>query len=152
MAGELTSDEDVAAAAALGQALRWPVVADVLSGLRVGGGGRAAPVWGALDGGLPGLLVLHHADQLLAGGPGPGSALWEALRPDAVLQLGGHLTSKRLLGLLEWAALEHGAAWVLAGPAPSRHDPACALSMTLRAPLPLLAKFLATERQEPAAR
>eukprot|EP00873_Tetraselmis_striata_P011091 jgi/Tetstr1/431355/TSEL_021046.t1 len=148
VAGELTSEEDVAAAVALGQALRWPVVADVLSGLRVGGVGRAAPAWGALDAGLPGLLVLHHVDQLLAGGAGPGSALWDALRPDAVLQLGGHLTSKRLLGLLEWAALEGGASWVLAGPSPARHDPAYALSMVLRAPLPLLAKFLTTESKE----
>ena len=69
--------------------------------------------------------VLHHFDHLLldapapagdrapdpgAGSPNPDAeALRAALRPDAVLQLGGRLTSKRTQAFLEWAALPDAA-------------------------------------------
>lgn len=73
--------------------------------------------------------VLHHFDHLLldapAGAPPPAGdrardpgaknpkpdaeALRGALRPDAVLQLGGRLTSKRAQAFLEWAALPDAA-------------------------------------------
>ena len=46
-------------------------------------------------------MVLGHMDHVLLGGP----QQWAALRPAAVLQVGGHLTSKRLGQFLDWAAL-----------------------------------------------
>ena len=73
--------------------------------------------------------VLHHFDHLLLDAPAgapvsagdhapdPGAktlnpdaeALRTALRPEAVLQLGGRLTSKRTQAFLEWAALPDAA-------------------------------------------
>lgn len=46
-------------------------------------------------------MVLGHMDHVLLGGPHQ----WAGLRPAAVLQVGGHLTSKRLAQFLDWAAL-----------------------------------------------
>ena len=44
--------------------------------------------------------ILHHFDHLLL-----DKASWPALKPDVVLQLGGHMISKRCGQFLEWAAL-----------------------------------------------
>ena len=44
--------------------------------------------------------ILHHFDHLLL-----DKASWPALKPDVVLQLGGHMVSKRCMQFLEWAAL-----------------------------------------------
>ena len=44
--------------------------------------------------------ILHHFDHLLL-----DKASWPALKPDVVLQLGGHMISKRCMQFLEWAAL-----------------------------------------------
>lgn len=109
--GELLSAEDVAACVRLGQLLGWPVAADVLSGLRVGAvqqppaAGPASPGSSASSGspgsggssgsesnGGGGFHLVSHMDHLLLG----GKDWWEALRPDVVLQVGPHLTSKRL--------------------------------------------------------
>lgn len=46
------------------------------------------------------LHLLHHFDHLLL-----DKAVWPLLKPDVVLQLGGRTTSKRVMQLLEWAAL-----------------------------------------------
>ncbi len=95
-------------------ALGWPVVADVLSGLRVGAPAyptsststsststsstptpsssfsSSSPGPSSLyDGPVP---LVAHMDHLLLGDRG----WWARLRPDCVLQLGPHLTSKRL--------------------------------------------------------
>ncbi len=53
------------------------------------------------------VALVHHFDHLLL----DKDALWPALRPDVVLQLGGRLVSKRAAQFLEWAAqpcLEEG--------------------------------------------
>ncbi|KAK9837268.1 hypothetical protein WJX81_002656 [Elliptochloris bilobata] len=161
--GELPSAADAAAALRVARALGWPVAADVLSGVRVGA--VAAP-------GCP--PVLHHFDHLLLDAPGAAqshassaadpepapdpdtAALRAALRPDAVLQLGGRLTSKRTQGFLEWAALPDAcsgrpaAAWLFAGAGAQRHDQAHLLSHAVELPLPALAHVL--EQDLPAAR
>lgn len=88
VAGELCCQEEVAAVAALSQALRWPTVADVLSGLRVGGAVHPQPqTLCRLDEDLPDSLVLHHMDQVLADPEGSRGAVWETLRPDVILQV-----------------------------------------------------------------
>jgi hypothetical protein len=108
--GELPGAADAAAALRVGAALGWPVAADVLSGARVG-----AVLPSPDPEGHP--VMLHHFDHLLldaaagaaaAGGgkhPDGVQALRAALRPDAVLQLGGRLTSKRLQAFLEGSAM-----------------------------------------------
>ena len=164
VAAELTSPEDVVAAAQLSQLLGWPVAADVLSGLRAG-----VPAAGAAGtAGAAGPAVIHHMDNLLL----LDRQQWGALRPDVVLQLGGHLTSKRLGQFLEWCCLEGeghpgssssssssssslGAAatqrplqWVLVDRSPKRHDQFALLSYRLQAPLPALAAALAAHLAE----
>ncbi len=95
----------------IGAALGWPVVADVLSGLRVGaprappqGPAAAAASPGGAPAGVPSspqlpgspydnaLPLVHHMDHVLLG----DRLWWGQLRPDLILQLGPHLTSKRL--------------------------------------------------------
>jgi isochorismate synthase/2-succinyl-5-enolpyruvyl-6-hydroxy-3-cyclohexene-1-carboxylate synthase/2-succinyl-6-hydroxy-2,4-cyclohexadiene-1-carboxylate synthase/O-succinylbenzoate synthase len=138
--GELGSPDEGVAAVQIAKLLGWPLVTDVLSGLRVGmvewksssssssstssrGGerantttsnsssrsrtgsnpngssssssnGRCSSSSSNLDStsSSSGAVYVHHMDQLLLGGP----EWWEELRPDVVLQLGRHLTSKRL--------------------------------------------------------
>lgn len=164
VAASLSSPEDVVAAAQLSQLLGWPVAADVLSGLRAGVP-AAAPAGAApaatAGGGGAGPAVVHHFDQLLL----LDRRHWPALRPDVVLQLGGHLTSKRLNQFLEWACLEgaHGGdaveaaaavaplQWILAERSPKRHDQFHLLSHRLQAPLPLLAAAVAQQKAAAAA-
>lgn len=163
VAAELTSPEDVVAATQLSQLLGWPVAADVLSGLRAG-----VPAAGAAGtAGAAGPAVIHHMDNLLL----LDRQQWRALRPDVVLQVGGHLTSKRVGQFLEWCCLEGegqpgssqeassssslGAAatqrplqWVLVDRSPKRHDQFALLSYRLQAPLPALAAALAAHLAE----
>lgn len=164
VAAELTHPEDVVAAAQLAQLLGWPVVADVLSGLRAGVPAAPPSAAGtAAAGGPAAVKVIHHFDNLLL----VDRQQWGALRPDVVLQLGGHLTSKRANQFLEWCCLEGGGSssgsgssmeagqqarplqWVLVDRSPKRHDQFHLLSHRLQAPLPLLAA--AVEQQLGAA-
>lgn len=71
------------------------------AGLRLGGaGGGNADASSPLIAHMDHLLLLGRKEDLGYEGLG-----WRALAPDCVLQLGGHLTSKRLGQFLDWAAL-----------------------------------------------
>lgn len=76
--GKLQSLQEVHAAKKLVSALGWPTIVDVLSGLRIGQEENSN--------------MIFYADHVLV----DREEIWTALKPDAVLQLGGHLTSKRL--------------------------------------------------------
>ncbi|GMV94806.1 MAG: 2-succinyl-5-enolpyruvyl-6-hydroxy-3-cyclohexene-1-carboxylate synthase [Candidatus Hydrogenedentota bacterium] len=84
----------------LGQALGWPILADVTSGLRLG---------------TAGTTVVHHVDQLLH-----APQVRELLTPDVVLHFGGPVTSKRLMQQLELRPPEH---YIRVADHPLRHDP-----------------------------
>lgn len=110
--GELTSPEDAVAAVQLGKFLGWPVAADVLSGIRVG----SVPSEGAS------LVLVNHFDHILL-----AREHWPELQPDVVLQLGGHVTSKRTSQFLEWAAQgaepgQEATSWIFVDRTPRRHD------------------------------
>lgn len=170
VAAELSQPEDVVAAAQLSELLGWPVAADLLSGLRAG-----VPSSGARS--PSGAAVIHHFDHLLL----LDRQQWEQLRPDVVLQLGGHLTSKRVTQFLEWCCTSSAGTgdgsrqsalddtqqqqltWIMAASSPKRHDQLHLLSHRLQAPLPMLAAALAAQlaaggatlssgRTQPAAR
>jgi isochorismate synthase/2-succinyl-5-enolpyruvyl-6-hydroxy-3-cyclohexene-1-carboxylate synthase/2-succinyl-6-hydroxy-2,4-cyclohexadiene-1-carboxylate synthase/O-succinylbenzoate synthase len=126
--GELMDSRDAADAVALGAALGWPVVTDVLSGLRVGLQQAPADTWpacgplsssGSEQGDISssrGVCLVHHLDLLLLG----ETSWWGALQPDVVVQLGRHLTSKRLAQFLvrRWQGAAAGVLVVVgAGPA-----------------------------------
>jgi isochorismate synthase / 2-succinyl-5-enolpyruvyl-6-hydroxy-3-cyclohexene-1-carboxylate synthase / 2-succinyl-6-hydroxy-2,4-cyclohexadiene-1-carboxylate synthase / o-succinylbenzoate synthase len=88
--GELIDPVDIAAAVRIAQRLRWPVVADVLSGTKLG---ALPPAQGSS------FALLSHFDHVLL-----DQASWRHLKPDVVLQIGGHVTSKRVCQFLEWCA------------------------------------------------
>jgi 2-succinyl-5-enolpyruvyl-6-hydroxy-3-cyclohexene-1-carboxylate synthase len=79
--GELHNDEQRTAVMKLTQQLRWPVLPDISSGLRLGGN---APHF------------VPYYDQILA-----SSSFADIHRPDTVLHLGGGFVSKRLLQFLD---------------------------------------------------
>jgi isochorismate synthase/2-succinyl-5-enolpyruvyl-6-hydroxy-3-cyclohexene-1-carboxylate synthase/2-succinyl-6-hydroxy-2,4-cyclohexadiene-1-carboxylate synthase/O-succinylbenzoate synthase len=101
--------------------------------------------------------VVHHFDHLLL----LDRQQWQQLRPDVVLQLGGHLTSKRTNQFLEWCCLEAGNSngsgdsqqeqqqqplqWIHVDRSPKRHDQLHLLAHRLQAPLPLLVAALAQQ-------
>ena len=82
--GQLSEPEDIQAAVRLATSLRWPTIIDVLSGLKVGNKARSM-----MDN-----LILYVDHILLA------RSAWELLMPDVVVQVGGRLTSKRLIQFL----------------------------------------------------
>lgn len=108
------------------------------------------------------LALVNHFDHLLLG----GQERWAALRPHCVLQLGGHLTSKRLCQFLEWCALpaaaggsdaagqhaQQGSApsssWVFVDRHSQRHDQSWLLTHRVEAPLPLFAAALAAAQPQ----
>lgn len=100
LVGQLERAAERAAAARLAEALGWPALADVASGLRLG---NTAPPF------------VPHYDQLLL-----SERFRAAFQPDAVLHLGGAITSKRVNEHL--AALRPN--YALVAPHPERQDPA----------------------------
>jgi 2-succinyl-5-enolpyruvyl-6-hydroxy-3-cyclohexene-1-carboxylate synthase len=100
LVGELPGEADRDAARRLARHLGWPLVADVRSGLRLGG--------------APDSLV-PHIDQLLL-----AEEVREDFAPDVLLHLGGQPVSKRLAQAL---AARPPAARVAVKEHPFRHDP-----------------------------
>ena len=132
---------------------------------------RAAGLRAGVQAPDPSLAVVHHMDHLLLG----GKEQWRLLRPDCVLQLGGHLTSKRLCQFLEWCALPDGGgggdagssssdgssgasaepaqpacSWVFVDRLSQRHDQSWLLSHRVEAPAPLFAAAVAAAAPAPA--
>lgn len=130
VAGQLDSSADRLAARAIAAALGWPIVADVLSGLRVR---SASP------------LVIHHLDTLLATPVGAPDQTAE-LRPDCILQVGAPLVSKRISQFLRSAArpADGGAAapWLLVSRRAARRDEHHCVSAHLTLPPAALAAAL----------
>ncbi|KAG6548096.1 hypothetical protein Mapa_010376 [Marchantia paleacea] len=107
--GGLSAAEETWAVALLAQHLGWPVVPDILSGLRIGKVMCSSRV------GERKVNIIHHFDQVLL-----SSSVSQSLRPDVVLQIGSRLTSKRLSQFLEAASPE---AYIVVEEHSSRHDP-----------------------------
>lgn len=132
--GELVDPEDVAAAVQIAQLLGWPVAADVLSGLRVG----ARPPQG------PPFNLISHFDHLLL-----DPMHWEYFKPDVVLQLGGHLVSKRVAQFLEWCAAPTDGAkptpWLFVSRAPLRQDQGPLVTLRFKSSVPALLAALENE-------
>jgi len=148
VASGLSAPEESAAVQQLSELLGWPVVADATSGLRVTGRGGAV-----------GPRVVRHLDAILLG----GEPVWQAVRPDVVLDVGCHLVSKRVAQFLEWASVGAGGErraargagrapgkgatqWVKVYPHPARHDPSHAISHALEMPCAVLVRAVAGAR------
>lgn len=112
VAGAMNSAE-TEAVLRLARHLRWPVLPDLQSGLRLG---------------EPGPEVIAHADLVL------GASAWLATHaPDAVLVVGGRVTSKRISALLQQPG---GAPVVRLTPFLERQDPGHGLDVQWVAAVP----------------
>ena len=124
-----TDDPALAAAAGqLGAALGWPVLADIGSGLRLS---AAAPT------------AAPYYDVALA------SERVAAMGVEAVVHLGGAVTSKRLS---TWLALQRPAPWVVVRRGPARVDPTHAVTDRIEADPAAWAAALASEIPGPDRR
>lgn len=116
--GETSGPEDVSAAKEIAALLGWPVVADILSGMRVGSAETER------------VNLIDCMDHLLL-----QQDVWEQLRPDVILHLGSRLTSKRLISFLEWTAITNQendiSAWILSNKNRNRYDPSHLLDARL---------------------
>ncbi|KAJ1640498.1 hypothetical protein T492DRAFT_832021 [Pavlovales sp. CCMP2436] len=107
VAGSLPRAADREAVAQLAAWLRWPLYADLTSGLRLGGSGGA--------------VVLGPLDQLLH-----SPIVSRGLAPDVIIQFGTRLVSKRAASLL----VDGGArAHALVAPGCARFDPDHSLTL-----------------------
>ena len=109
VAGELRMDEDRRAVCELASHFGWPLLPDVLSGLRLG----AAPA-----------PSVPYYDQLLLA---DGRAA--TLRPDVVLHVGGPIVSRRLQQFL---AVNPPPTHVRLSPLPTRQDPQHQVTLALQ--------------------
>eukprot|EP00252_Welwitschia_mirabilis_P025987 TRINITY_DN8321_c0_g1_i6.p1 TRINITY_DN8321_c0_g1~~TRINITY_DN8321_c0_g1_i6.p1 ORF type:complete len:767 (-),score=128.88 TRINITY_DN8321_c0_g1_i6:1476-3776(-) len=107
--GSLKTYEEMWAALSLAQHLHWPVVADILSGLRL----RKEPV--VKDRLISGLCFIDMIDHVFV-----EDTARDWISPDVVIQVGSKLTSKQLYPFLEDCNLE---ACILVDDHPFRHDP-----------------------------
>ncbi|KAJ3679628.1 hypothetical protein LUZ60_017639 [Juncus effusus] len=104
--GEVCSETDIWGLVTLVRELSWPVVVDVLSGLRI------RRVFSSF---LENVCFVDHMDHALLS---ENFASW--CKPDVVLQIGGRITSKRVSQFLESCAPNP---YILADRHPYRHDP-----------------------------
>ena len=98
--GQLRTSEDRTAVISLAKAINWPIFPDILSGLRLGNKGKN---------------FIPYYDQYLL-----SEKFIKSFKPDAILQLGGQITSKRLLLFLDKYAPED---YILVTNHPFRFDP-----------------------------
>jgi len=118
--GQLRTAGEAKHAASIIKRLGWPAIPDVTSGLRL----NAASPWV-----LP--YSLHYAQDLFE-------------TADAVVHLGGPVTSRRLLELLAaFPAERSGLGHVRVSPAPVRLDPAHSVSLRIESDLANFSRFLA---------
>jgi 2-succinyl-5-enolpyruvyl-6-hydroxy-3-cyclohexene-1-carboxylate synthase len=134
VAGGARSPEDAARLARVAQALPWPVIADITSGLR---GGESRP------------NVVHHADLALCAGhvgspaaPARDDAI-SALRPDMILRIGGRISSKRLQQWMD-DCVPMGCTLAVAGDGIEPMDPSRRASMRVRVCPGMLADRIAS--------
>ncbi|HQL24268.1 MAG TPA: 2-succinyl-5-enolpyruvyl-6-hydroxy-3-cyclohexene-1-carboxylic-acid synthase, partial [candidate division Zixibacteria bacterium] len=116
--GRLRREAERVAIAKVAEALGWPVIADIGSGLRLGAAGH----------------VIAPAEYMLA-----AESFADALAPDTVLHFGPIVTSKRVA---QWLKRSQPAAYIHAAAAPERHDPHHQVTHRFEADIDMFCSFL----------
>ncbi|MBX7258228.1 MAG: 2-succinyl-5-enolpyruvyl-6-hydroxy-3-cyclohexene-1-carboxylic-acid synthase [Candidatus Hydrogenedentes bacterium] len=127
LVGQLASPKETGSVLKLAKALRWPVFADIASGLRMDDTSN---------------VVVHWLDLALA-----SKRANETLRPDVVLQIGGAVTSKRLAQFL---AAHPPVAHVRVAEHPLRHDPAHNTTVRVQANVETFCNWLSAAQNKHA--
>ncbi|XP_057848584.2 protein PHYLLO, chloroplastic isoform X2 [Cryptomeria japonica] len=117
--GDLKTAEETWAALLLGRHLGWPIVPDVLSGLRL------RKLASTIAEGEMNLLFIDFLDHVLL-----SSSVRRWMSPDVVLQVGSRLTSKRIAKLLEDCRPD---VYIMVANHPYRHDPSHILTHRIQA-------------------
>jgi len=99
LVGKLSSEQERNKVIQLSEKLQWPIFADIASGLRLGSNHKN---------------VIHYFDLILK------STHQKSFQPDGVIQLGGRMTSKECLSLIENAKLKE---YIMILNHPLRNDP-----------------------------
>ncbi|CAH9131214.1 unnamed protein product [Cuscuta epithymum] len=107
--GSIHGEDDVWAALLLAKHLSWPVVVDILSGLRLRKYIDHIP---EIDNEV---LFIDHLDHLLL-----SDSVKEFMQADVIIQIGSRITSKRISEMLESC---FPCSYIMVDKHPSRHDP-----------------------------
>ncbi|GAB2248413.1 hypothetical protein Droror1_Dr00008295 [Drosera rotundifolia] len=107
--GAIHTDNEIWAALVLAQHLSWPVVADILSGVRI------RKLWSSHHGFHERLIYVDHLDHILL-----SDAVNQWIKPDVVVQVGSKITSKRVSLMLEGCS---PCSYIMVDQHPCRHDP-----------------------------
>ncbi|XP_071926844.1 protein PHYLLO, chloroplastic-like isoform X2 [Coffea arabica] len=107
--GALHTEDDIWAALLLAKHLNWPVVAGILSGLRLR---KYMASFSEIE---ENIIFLDHLDQMLLSG-----AVNDWMQADVIIQIGGRLVSKRISKMLEGC---FPCSYIMVDKHPKRHDP-----------------------------
>ncbi|KAL8268839.1 hypothetical protein R6Q59_002637 [Mikania micrantha] len=107
--GAVFEEDDIYAALLLAKHLKWPVVADILSGLRL----RKYKI--SISKPNEGILFVDHLDHALL-----SAEVKQWIKPDVIVQIGSRITSKRISQMLQDC---FPCPYMLIDNHPSRHDP-----------------------------
>ncbi|XP_024988553.1 protein PHYLLO, chloroplastic [Cynara cardunculus var. scolymus] len=119
--GAIFTEDDIWAALFLAKHLRWPVVADILSGLRL------RKYTSSLSKLNEAILFVDHLDHSLL-----CAEVRQWIKPDVIVQIGSRITSKRVSQMLEDC---FPCSYILVDNHPSRHDPSHIITHRIQSPI-----------------
>lgn len=128
--GAIHREDDVWAALLLAKHLSWPVVVDILSGLRLRK--YFVPFPEIEDR----ILFIDHLDHMLL-----SDSVKDWMKADVIIQIGSRITSKRVAQLLESC---FPCSYIMVDNHPSRHDPSHIVTHRIQCAIPQFADHLIT--------
>nr|XP_016472808.1 PREDICTED: protein PHYLLO, chloroplastic-like isoform X2 [Nicotiana tabacum] len=128
--GAIHREDDIWAALLLAKHLSWPVVVDILSGLRLRKYFVPFPEF------EDGILFIDHLDHMLLSDP-----VRDWMKADVIIQIGSRITSKRVAQLLESC---FPCSYIMVDNHPSRHDPSHIVTHRIQCAISQFADYLIT--------
>ncbi|KAF9593768.1 hypothetical protein IFM89_025393 [Coptis chinensis] len=126
--GAIHTEDEAWAALLLAKHLSWPIVADILSGLRL------KKVFTAFPQFTEKMLFIDHLDHALLA---DSVKLWA--QPDVIIQIGSRITSKRISQMLEVCS---PCTYIMVDKHPYRHDPSHIVTHRIQSTIIEFADFL----------
>ncbi|XP_060185317.1 protein PHYLLO, chloroplastic isoform X1 [Lycium barbarum] len=128
--GAIHQEDDIWAALLLAKHLSWPVVVDILSGLRLRKYFVPFPEFEDR------ILFIDHLDHMLL-----SDSIKDWMKADVIIQIGSRITSKRVAELLENC---FPCSYIMVDNHPSRHDPSHIVTHRIHCAVPQFADYLIT--------